>query len=107
MSITIKQVLKEVLEEFIKRGVYICDIVSDIEYHNSVETNISNYISDSLLPHSFYDTWLRVNHKEFYNNYAKQKGYPYGNCKEGRIQWIKYMINNHKELGLRITRRKQ
>lgn len=100
MSEKHKKILKKVLTELNKKRPtlqFICNNVQN-QYENSTEHNqITNWISSALSRRFSYTTWLYENHLEFYKKHVKnyrgvEDEYK---LKQGRIQWLKWMIKNH------------
>ena len=101
MSEVHKMILETVYDGMISNifdSRFICDNVYDVcKSFTSVEKEkyqIRNWISSSI-DHLFsYEDWLYHNHNDFYKEISMNNNYEL-RFQEGRIQWLKWMIENH------------
>ena len=75
------------------KNIYICFALRDSRTYNSsnAEFQIVNFISKSLGDFSTYDGWMAQKHNRIYNRHD----YWDVISKQGRLQWIDWMIENH------------
>lgn len=72
---------------------YICNAVNRAGKDDDIDYEIANKIEAYIhrtLDGDTYGTWLDKNHQKFYDKYY------YGNLSEGKLLWIKYMIQQVK-----------
>ena len=95
------QILKKVKERMTAEGFevrsrFICDNLAQVCWTNNLfdEGNeIKEWIDNQLNYHFCYEVWLKHNHYYVWFNMTEE------NFREARLQWLDWMIKNHKVFG--------